>query len=89
MIRQPLLLAALAGAMLACFAIALHMGPTRIDIAGALADNLAGRDSLGATILWEIRLPRSLLALVVGASLAWPAPRCRGCCATRSRSRAW
>jgi len=59
----------LAGMMLACFAVALHMGPTRIDLALAVADSLAGRDSLEATILREIRLPRALLALLVGASL--------------------
>lgn len=42
------------------------IGPQSLDLSGALT----GADSLSATILWQLRVPRVLLALVVGAILS-------------------
>lgn len=41
------------------------------EVAGVIADHLAGhpRDSVADAIVWQIRLPRVLLAAVVGAAL--------------------
>ena len=35
-------------------------------------------------VLTEVRLPRALLGLLVGATLGSPAPGCRACCEIRS-----
>jgi iron complex transport system permease protein len=42
----------------------LRLGPGRI------LDGLLGRDELAATILWSIRIPRMLVAMLVGGALA-------------------
>ncbi len=66
---QNVLLLLLAAVTLALFYAALQVGPASIDISGALSTFLAGEDSLGSMILTEIRLPRALLAVTVGATL--------------------
>ena len=48
---------------------ALHIGPAAIDLHVAIADSWQGNNSLAAMIFMEIRLPRSLLAITVGATL--------------------
>lgn len=48
----------------------LGSGPTGVAVWPALQDVMAGNTTSGALILAEIRLPRTLLALLVGASLA-------------------
>jgi iron complex transport system permease protein len=48
----------------------LGSGPAGIDLTDALTDWLSGRSTTGSIILAEVRLPRALLALLVGASLA-------------------
>ena len=69
MTAQGRLLAAMAAVTVACFAVALHTGPASIDVAAGLRHSLAGTDSLDRLILAEVRLPRALLAVAVGATL--------------------
>ncbi|MBE7728735.1 iron chelate uptake ABC transporter family permease subunit, partial [Komagataeibacter sp. FXV3] len=47
----------------------LMWGETRVMFAHALADLLAGRESAGAIIVGQLRLPRTLLAVMVGGTL--------------------
>ncbi len=49
--------------------VALHIGPASIDLTSAIIDSWQGNNSLQALIFTEIRLPRSLLACTVGATL--------------------
>lgn len=51
------------------FLASLSVGPSAIGIGTALADWWAGGDSTAAVIFAEIRLPRALLGLMVGAVL--------------------
>ncbi|WP_323845493.1 iron ABC transporter permease [Microbulbifer magnicolonia] len=59
-----LLCAALPLALLA----ALASGPVAVDLGAALREGWRG-DSSDAVILWQLRLPRALLAILVGAAL--------------------
>ncbi len=52
------------------FALELASGPAVLDLGAAFSDWFAGRVTSGSIILAEVRLPRALLALLVGASLA-------------------
>lgn len=47
----------------------LATGSASVSVFGGLADWLAGRVSMDAVIIGEVRLPRTLLALSVGAAL--------------------
>jgi iron complex transport system permease protein len=49
--------------------VSLSVGYARLDMVGALADALAGRDTLGALILEQLRLPRAALGATIGFSL--------------------
>jgi hypothetical protein len=46
----------------------------------------AAEGNVDALILLRIRLPRALMAVIVGGALAARAPCCRHCCATRCRA---
>jgi iron complex transport system permease protein len=60
----------LAGAALGALAIvSLSFGDVRLTPA-QLVDGLLRRDEFAATILWQIRLPRLLVAALVGAALS-------------------
>ncbi|MFL2840238.1 MAG: FecCD family ABC transporter permease [Pseudohongiellaceae bacterium] len=48
----------------------LSSGPVEISIISALSDLFSGNDSTSALIFSEIRLPRALLAIFIGISLA-------------------
>lgn len=48
--------------------VALSSGPVSIDLAAAIASGWDS-DSSDAVILWQLRLPRAVLAIVVGAAL--------------------
>lgn len=61
----PILLAGLA----AVAALSLYVGSAPVSALGGLAGWLVGRESADAMIIGEIRLPRTLLALAVGAAL--------------------
>lgn len=63
---------ALAGLLLLAALASLTVGASGVSLADALADLLAGRtlDARAAIILWDIRLPRLLTGIMVGASLA-------------------
>jgi iron complex transport system permease protein len=65
----PLLVTGLAVAALACLAGAIATGYAPLDLGAAAGDLLAGRQSLPALVLLELRLPRALLGLLVGFSL--------------------
>lgn len=56
-------------ALAACLLLALHVGPSHINPWQAVTDVLARRESVEAMILFEVRLPRVLLALFIGATL--------------------
>ncbi len=61
----PLLLALLLATALASLAI----GSTQVNVLSGLFGFLSGDNSLDAIVIGEIRLPRTLLALAVGAAL--------------------
>src|SRR5690606_7844200 len=49
--------------------LSLQIGSASIPLFAGLMDWLTGHDSLAGLVIGEIRLPRTLLALVVGAAL--------------------
>ena len=55
--------------LLGIFLLALWVGPIDIGIVDAIRERFAAQTSIAALILFEIRLPRALLALVIGATL--------------------
>jgi iron complex transport system permease protein len=61
-----LLLAALA---VACAALSLGIGPAHLGWGRSFAALVGAGDPIAQTIVWELRLPRALLALLVGAML--------------------
>lgn len=65
----PLLVALLVLAMLAVFALSVAIGYASLDLGTAFGDLLAGRPTLPALVLWELRLPRAMLGALVGFSL--------------------
>lgn len=69
MTNRRLLWLLLAGLPL-LFLLELISGSAAIDPGAALRDWLGGNVTSGSIILMEVRLPRALLALMVGASLA-------------------
>ncbi|MEP9365760.1 iron ABC transporter permease [Xanthobacter sp. VNH20] len=66
---HALLVTALAFLVLALFAGSSAIGYATLDISAALADLIAGRPSLPALVLSELRLPRAILGAAVGFSL--------------------
>lgn len=55
--------------VLLAFAASLHIGPADTSVLRAFDDLLHQRDSVDVIVVMDIRLPRALLALVVGAAL--------------------
>ncbi|MCU0793284.1 MAG: iron ABC transporter permease [Opitutaceae bacterium] len=64
----PALVFALA-ALIGLGALSLAVGDARLT-PGQLLDGLLRRDEFAATIVWSIRMPRLLIALLVGAALS-------------------
>lgn len=64
-----LLLGLLGLALLAVFALSVTVGYAPLDLGAAFGDLLAGRESLPALVLRELRLPRAMLGALVGFSL--------------------
>jgi len=67
--RFPLLLALLAALVMALFAVSLLVGPAGLTPARALAALIRGEGLAETLVMREIRLPRALLAVMIGASL--------------------
>ncbi len=65
--RVILVLLALATLALTLASVAIGYAP--FDVTDAAADLLAGRSTLPALVLWELRIPRALLGALVGFSL--------------------
>ncbi|WP_420565077.1 FecCD family ABC transporter permease [Thalassobaculum sp.] len=70
--RRQLLLAGLAAALLASVAADLSFGPVGLDLGDILTALLAPGevDPRTRVVLWQIRLPGALMAVLVGAALA-------------------
>lgn len=68
-ISYSLLIILLSLGVLAAFLFSLSMGNASISIVQAVKDLLNHSPSLHQTVVWEIRLPRVLLAVLVGATL--------------------
>lgn len=68
-ISYPLLMILLGFGVLAAFLFSLSMGNASISIVQAVKDLISHNPSLHQTVVWEIRLPRVLLAVFVGATL--------------------
>jgi iron complex transport system permease protein len=68
-IRTGPLLGLLATITAVLFFVALNIGPAPIDVLSALLASDSGKSALATLILSEIRLPRALLAITVGATL--------------------
>ncbi|WP_116091568.1 FecCD family ABC transporter permease [Sphingomonas crusticola] len=60
---------ALALVALLCAAVSLGLGPAHLGWGRAFAALTGQGDAIAGTIVWELRLPRALLALMVGAML--------------------
>ncbi len=67
--RESLSLLGLCLAILASLALYLNVGASGTGLSQALAELWSGERGLAGMVVWEIRLPRALLALLVGASL--------------------
>ncbi|GGY74608.1 ABC transporter permease [Cellvibrio zantedeschiae] len=65
----PILISLLAFGVVATFIFSLTMGNASISVVQAIKDLLSHTPSLHQTVVWEIRLPRVLLAILVGATL--------------------
>lgn len=68
--KSPILLnSLLLATIVMLIIIAWHIGPSNISLPLAIIDSWQGSNSIEAMIFSEIRLPRSLLAATVGATL--------------------
>lgn len=56
-------------ALAAASVIALHTGLADVEVVAGLQDFFSGEQSLAANVIGQIRLPRLILALVIGATL--------------------
>src|SRR5690554_7752506 len=54
--------------LLATFVLSLTIGSTSVEVLPGLFGFLGGQDTLDAIVIGEIRLPRTLIALAVGAA---------------------
>ncbi|WP_199259258.1 FecCD family ABC transporter permease [Paracoccus binzhouensis] len=67
--RQPLLIAALSALVVALFLASLLIGPAGIGPGQSLAALLGRGDEMLTLVMRELRLPRAILGLLVGAAL--------------------
>ena len=68
-VRQRVLVGGLAGALAALFAVSIGSGPAALPLLPSLVELVRDDPGVAALILGEIRLPRALLAVAIGASL--------------------
>lgn len=67
--RDYPLIAALAVGVLMMLGLSLAWGDSPISLPSALGDLMAGRHSVGAIIVGQLRLPRAILGVSIGAAL--------------------
>lgn len=67
--RQPVLIGCLSAAVVVLFLTSLAVGYVPLDPLAAIGDAVAGRETVGALVMVELRLPRALLGAMVGFSL--------------------
>ncbi len=68
-LASPVLYAALLPLLLCTFLLALQVGPVEVSLGDALRDWRTAATTVESLILFDIRLPRALLALTIGATL--------------------
>ena len=68
-LQAPVLYGILLPLLLAVLMLALNVGPVDLDLGKALRDWFNDQITIESLILFDIRLPRSLLALFIGATL--------------------
>ena len=68
-LSPPVLNGVLCGAVVLLAVASLLWGESSIAVPAAMADWFAGRPTVGAVILGQLRLPRTLLAIMVGDTL--------------------
>jgi iron complex transport system permease protein len=64
-----LLLAALTGLVVVAFMLSLLVGPADLGIGDSLSGLFSAETTLVSLVMYEIRLPRALLGLMIGATL--------------------
>src|SRR5690554_1937408 len=69
LMRLAILLAVLAALVMVLFAVSLLVGPAGLAPARALAALIRGEGLAETLVMREIRLPRALLAVMIGGSL--------------------
>ncbi|MDP3320680.1 MAG: iron ABC transporter permease, partial [Bosea sp. (in: a-proteobacteria)] len=71
-LRRRLILLAMFGLLLASFVVDLMLGPARYDVGQVLRTLLNPSEAPAAlrVVIWDIRLPVALMAVVTGAALA-------------------
>lgn len=69
MARSIRLTSVLAGLSVLACAVSLGLGYAPLDLGEAFRDAIAGRETVPALVITELRLPRALLGLLVGFSL--------------------
>ncbi|MCR0983224.1 iron ABC transporter permease [Roseomonas pecuniae] len=71
-LRRAMLLALLVLCLLAAFLLDVATGPARLPLSAVTDALLAGRGAGGpmSVIVWDVRLPYAIMAVLVGASLA-------------------
>ncbi len=67
--RFSILLGALAAATAVLFALSLTIGPAGVGMGASLAALVSGDDGALTLVMREIRLPRAILGLMIGATL--------------------
>jgi len=68
-IKSPVIYAALLPLLLIVFLLALNVGPVEISLGKAWRDWIGSQTTIETLILFDLRLPRALLALTIGATL--------------------
>jgi iron complex transport system permease protein len=68
-IKGPVIYAALLPLLLIVFLLALNVGPVEISLGRAWRDWIGNQTTIETLILFDLRLPRALLALTIGATL--------------------
>lgn len=69
LVRPLLLLGSLVVVLMLLFVLSLAVGRAPLDVGSAVAEWLRGESTLATLVLIELRVPRTILAVLVGASL--------------------